>query len=632
MHRSFAFLVVLVGIALAGPARRSNHVLHETRALEPVEWVKSRRLEADFILPMRFGLAQSNLDKIEEMLASVSHPRSPKYGQHFSSAEIIETFAPNQHTIKAVTEWLVDSGISRDRIRLAANKGWIHVNATAAEAEGLLNAEYHIYSHLSGDEQIGCHNYSVPAHIQQHVDLIKPTVHFNHRTGPNAHRRRSGGLGRPAFGGGPKMSTGNRVVTINPTMANCDEFITLDCLRALYKINYTPVATHKNSFGIVEFTPQAYLPGDLDLFFRNFSPSLVGVRPKAVLIDGAVIKNPSISFNFNGESDLDLQYAMGLVAPQRVTLLQTGDLSQGAGFDNWLDAVDGPFCTFAGGDDPHQDGIYPDAAGSQPSCGVIAPPYVVSVSYGQDEATATTFYAKRQCWEYAKLGMMGTTVVYSTGDDGVAGFGGVCLNASHHESFRGKLFNPEFPASCPFVTAVGATQINPGSTVNDPEGACEQVIFSGGGFSNIFPLGSYQVHAVNSYVHTHLTPSPYPGQYNDSGNARAFPDVSANGANYVVGIDGEFELLYGTSASAPVFGSIITLINDARLAIGKRPVGFINHVIYDPIFAPAFNDIKSGGNAGCGTPGFTAAAGWDPVTGVGTPNFKRLLSIFKTLP
>jgi hypothetical protein len=51
----------------------------------------------------------------------------------------------------------------------------------------------------------------------------------------------------------------------------------------------------------------------------------------------------------------------------------------------------------------------------------------------------------------------------------------------------GKVFNPGFPVTCPFVTAVGATQVNPGSPVTAPEGACEQVIFSGGGFSNIFP-------------------------------------------------------------------------------------------------------------------------------------------------
>lgn len=60
------------------------------------------------------------------------------------------------------------------------------------------------------------------------------------------------------------------------------------------------------------------------------------------------------SFDFNGESDLDLEYAMGLTAPQPITLLQTGDIVEGAGFDNWLDAVDGSFCTFEGGDDPTQ--------------------------------------------------------------------------------------------------------------------------------------------------------------------------------------------------------------------------------------------------------------------------------------
>jgi tripeptidyl-peptidase I len=42
---------------------------------------------------------------------------------------------------------------------------------------------------------------------------------------------------------------------------------------------------------------------------------------------------------------------------------------------------------------------------------------------------------------------------------------------------------------------------------------------------------------------------------------RSYPDLSANGANYVVAVDGSLTLVYGTSASAPVFGSIITLIN-----------------------------------------------------------------------
>jgi tripeptidyl-peptidase-1 len=43
----------------------------------------------------------------------------------------------------------------------------------------------------------------------------------------------------------------------------------------------------------------------------------------------AVVQTTNQSFDFNGESDLDLEYAMALVAPQNVTLLQTGDIVEG---------------------------------------------------------------------------------------------------------------------------------------------------------------------------------------------------------------------------------------------------------------------------------------------------------------
>jgi len=324
-----------------------------------------------------------------------------------------------------------------------------------------------------------------------------------------------------------------------------------------------------------------------------------------------------------------------LTNPQPVILLQTGDLVEGAGFDNWLDAVDASFCTFEGGDDPTQDGIYPDPLPGgfkgPESCGIIKPPNVVSISYGQDESTVTAKFANRQCTEYAKLGLMGTSVFYSSGDNGVAGDGGVCLDKTLTPVDNGTVFNPDFPVTCPFVTAVGATQVNPGSTVNDPEGACEQVIFSGGGFSNIFPLPSFQAEAVTKFLKDHPPPF-HDGQFNNSGRVRGFPDVAANGANYIIGIDGEFELVFGTSCSSPVFASIITLVNDARIKQGKGPVGFINPVVYTARFADAFHDITTGGNQGCGTAGFTATTGWDPVTGVGTPNLSKLMPLFLELP
>jgi len=137
-------------------------------------------------------------------------------------------------------------------------------------------------------------------------------------------------------------------------------------------------------------------------------------------------------------------------------------------------------------------------------------------------------------------------------------------------------------------------------------------VYSGGGFSNVFPIPSYQADAVASYFSNHLP--PYNGsQYNNSQVTRGYPDISANGVNYVVAIEGSFSLVYGTSASSPTVGSIITLVNAARIEAGKAPVGFINPVLYE--HPEILNDITEGGNQGCGTAGFTAVEGWDPVTG-----------------
>ena len=69
--------------------------------------------------------------------------------------QIVDTFAPSHETIAAVKNWLMDAGLSGDRLRLSASRGWIAVNVTAEEAESLLRTEYHVYTHPSGAAQIG---------------------------------------------------------------------------------------------------------------------------------------------------------------------------------------------------------------------------------------------------------------------------------------------------------------------------------------------------------------------------------------------------------------------------------------------------------------------------------------------
>ncbi|KAG6849410.1 hypothetical protein H0H93_008716 [Arthromyces matolae] len=220
-------------------------------------------------------------------------------------------------------------------------------------------------------------------------------------------------------------------------------------------------------------------------------------------------------------------------------------------------------------------------------------------------------YAIKVCNLFAQLGSIGTTAFFSSGDEGVGG--GDCLT---NDGTNKKLFQPAFPASCPYITAVG------GTTKTNPEVA---VSFSGGGFSRYFAQPSYQSSAVATFLNA--LGSTNSGLYNATG--RAYPDVSAQANNFRVIISGAVNSVGGTSASSPTVAAIFSLLNDVRLAAGKASLGFINPLIYSN--PSAFNDIVSGSNPGCSTNGkcfkicwFTARAGWDPVTGLGTPDFAKL--------
>lgn len=161
------------------------------------------------------------------------------------------------------------------------------------------------------------------------------------------------------------------------------------------------------------------------------------------------------------------------------------------------------------------------------------------------------------------------------------------------------------------MTSVGATAVTSAGT----ETAAD---FSSGGFSNVFAQPSYQSAAVAGFLST--LGSTNSGKFNRTG--RGFPDVAAIGQVLEIVVSGSVGGVEGTSCSSPVFASMVSLINDALIAAGKSPLGFLNPFLYaNP---GAFNDITSGSNPGCNTNGFPAVAGWDPVTGLGTPDFARL--------
>ncbi|KAK7026073.1 hypothetical protein VNI00_015719 [Paramarasmius palmivorus] len=634
----------------------SPYMVHEKRTHLPRGWSHHRRgrLESTDILPLRFGLKQSNTDRKEEFLHAVSHPDSPDYGKHWSPEKVANTFAPTTETFRVIESWLtMHGGITADRIQISRSRGWVELNVTVEEAEKLMKTEYHIYTHEDGTQQIACTSYHLPQNVIPHVQVVTPTVHFNSvlKSRSRLPSKQNGQTGADSV----HPVYHSNVQTLYHGLEYCHDQISPACLKELYGIHYTPQSTENNSFGIVEYTPQAYLQEDLDLFFRAYTKDLVGLTPILQSIDGGFPQRAFQDFAYNVESNMDLQYAMALVTKkQNVTLYQVGDIYLGASFNNFLDALDGSFCTYQGGDDPVQDGIYPDTeveggySGTN-ACGTVKPANVISTSYGYNEADLYAAYTTRQCDEYGKLGLMGVTILFSSGDNGVAGElsanlseqfieesqgdGGFCLDPNGSESDVGVTFSPGFPVGCPFITAVGATQMKTGANISEPEIACETGIYSGGGFSNHFTMPEYQRKAVSAYLDSHQSSLPFSSDvWNSSGKSRAFPDLSANGAKYVIASNGIFSRVSGTSASAPVIGAMLTMINDARITMGKKPIGFINPVIYSSKFRSAFNDITAGRNPGCGTTGFGAEVGWDPVTGLGTPKFRTLLRKWLELP
>lgn len=242
--------------------------------------------------------------------------------------------------------------------------------------------------------------------------------------------------------------------------------------------------------------------------------------------------------------------------------------------------------------------------------GLDTPPLIASVSYGNDEAQQSGVAFMLSVNDvFMKAGAMGISILFASGDQGVCGREGCGV-------FK-KKFNPDFPAGSPYVTAVGGTDFAQRSVV----GAEKAWSNSGGGFSNTFAIPAYQADAVSHYKSTATLPPAY--LYNDTG--RGYPDVAALGGQvnpYCIVSRGLFAGVAGTSAASPVVGGVFARLNGLRLGAGKPPMGFLNPFIYKN--PSGFQDVTLGTNNENHKYGFDAVAGWDPATGMGTPDFDAL--------
>ncbi|KAL2072472.1 hypothetical protein VTL71DRAFT_11815 [Oculimacula yallundae] len=645
-----------------------KHVLHEERAVESRDWVRGARLEKSAMVPMKIGLTQTNLDLGYDYLMDVSSSDSENYGKHWTPQQVHDAFAPKEETVASITQWLTDSGIEDSRIMFYENKGWISVDVTVEEIEALLQAEYHEHEHSQTSKvRVGTDRYHVPEHLTSHIDYITPGIKLSpvtKRTVERKVKRINHSVHAPAHFSTPanedSIAVTAAAAALPPALQNCLSEMTPECIRALYNIPTNPAAVGENSLGLYQ-QGSYFSESDVNAFYAKFATYVPqNTFPVNATIDGASYSVPAASALNSGEANIDIEMATSLIYPQTVTLYQTDDdiyepqeVATTNLFNTFLDALDGSYCSYTSdgqtGDDPKIDPVYPhNVPGGyqgQRQCGVYKPAKVISASYGQAEADLPAPYVRRQCNEFMKLGLQGVSILFASGDYGVASFPGDG-SASGCLGPKQSIFNPQYPSGCPYVTSVGGSQLAPNGTVYDPEvvmqdnlGGSAVNFSSAGGFSNYFPRPTYQDGHVQTYFHrAHLTYPYYSelnvnvnttaGMYNRVG--RAYPDVSANGARFPSYLNGRLTHFYGASLSSPLFAAVLTLLNQERAAAGKGSIGFINPVLYR--HDDVMNDVVEGTNLGCGTQGFKAVQGWDPATGLGTPNYPKMKALFLSLP
>jgi kumamolisin len=238
-------------------------------------------------------------------------------------------------------------------------------------------------------------------------------------------------------------------------------------------------------------------------------------------------------------------------------------------------------------------------------------PNIVSISWGGPEDSATTQFQNEFDQLLQSAASLGMTVCVAAGDSGSADFAADDPNWD-------KKAHVDFPASDPFVLACGGTQLTSSSGTISKEVVWDdgQNDGTGGGVSRVFALPSYQQDAG-------VPPAADPG----GPVMRGVPDVAGDAApasGYRIICDGTsfpdpaqgLPPVGGTSAVAPLWAGLIARINQGL----NKPAGFINPLLYAAPANASFRDITQGNNGD-----YNAGAGWDPCTGLGSPNGQNLL-------
>ncbi|KAH9073470.1 subtilisin-like protein [Lactarius deliciosus] len=580
------------------PPWHDIHVKHTWNAVPP-NWEALGYPPAGTTIDLHVALKPHHENALVDALYEVSDPRSPKhvlsnisprmtylhmpllrcrYGAHLSKEQVAQLVAPHPDTLDLINSWLRHHAVPSSSVSTTHGGSWLKLTGIpVSQANELLGASYQVYRRIGTNDSsiLRTVGYGLPSVLHAHVRTVIPTTYFA-STGALRQTPRRRTVGETA-----NMATREHVTSLSTRVVHVYPSV----LRSLYQTAaYVPAATDRNVLGVTGFLESYPSPADLTEFMTECREDAIGATFEVVQINGGGY-DPSKP---DSEANLDLQYTQAIAFPTPHTFYSTGggvsiddDDNEPASDDMWLQWV-------------------------YHVLDLEDIPQTINTSYGDYETSLPPEYAETMCDLYAQLGARGASVIFSSGNDGVGK--GDCLA----QGGSGVHFIPGFPAS-----SWAARWTSPSPRLPSLEADSRTILRK----------PPYQSVAVPAFLRQ--LGDKYHGFYNAEG--RGIPDISAQAVNFFTIDDNESYLVEGTSCSAPTVAGIISLLNDYRLANNRRPLGFLNPWLYG-IGIDGLNDITSGSNPGCGTDGFSAIVGWDPVTGLGTPDFLRLQNTLASLP
>ncbi|KAL1635295.1 hypothetical protein SLS56_001718 [Neofusicoccum ribis] len=558
-------------------SRAADLIEHESTPALPAGWAFQSKASDNETLSLRIALHRPHSDYLR-IAEDVSDPDSPNYGNYLSADQLQAVLPDTSSAGSAVIAWLESEGV-----RGVSQKGeWVNFETTVGRARDVFNADFARYSYRGQSPVLRTQSYSVPAGLADSIDFLFPATQF---------------LGISRYHAPTLQARQHNL----PTPPNCTVDTCPSNLKTKYNINYYPPdASSGATIAIAGFLEEYPSHADLQSFLQTYGLSnTTTTNYTTALINGGLA--PAAPATVGVEAMLDLEYTLAFTGPLPATYLSTGgrppQLLQ-----------------------PGNTTVPPSAAGNEPYLELLehllalaAPPTVISISYSDDEQTVPPAYAARTCDLFGRLALRGVSVIDASGDGGALGTGTTtCVGPTGAPRFI-----PTFPATCPWVTSVGATAAWGGPAS-----------YSAGGFSDYFARPAWQDAAVAGYVAA-LNGS-HAAYYDARG--RAFPDVALIGNDYVVTVGGYSFQAKGTSASTPVFAAMVALLNDLRLRAGKPVLGFLNPLLYSEKAKGVYRDVVEGQTGGCSDatsfePGWEALPGWDAATGLGEPDWEKLRDV-----